>query len=623
MAVEPARSPSNAELAGLFQTIADYLALDGQSAYRILAYEKAATLFRDYPVSIAEMATRGELRELPGVGQAIEAKVLEYTCVGEVSFLEEFRGRYPEGLLELMRLPGMGPKKTRLVWELAGVGDLRDLECACREGRIREVPGMGAKSEAKLLHTLEAWRARAAAVGGSIPRRLLAAVAPQAARLVDALRALPVVAAADYAGSLRRRRATVRDIDIVAASAEPDLVMDSFAHLPELERVDERGGTKLNAKTHTGLGVDLRVVPLESYGNLLQHLTGSAEHNVALRSYAQQRGYKISEYNVEHLESGRLITCATESEVYRLVGLSFIPPELREDHGEIEAAEKGLLPNLIELKDLRGDLHIHSDWTDGRATLEQMAVAARARGLDYVCFCDHSQSLAMTGGLGPDRLIAQVEAIRALDAQLDGIILLAGIEVDILADGRLDLPDEVLARLDFVTASIHSGFGQSQGQIMGRLAGAMRSPCVSSIAHPSGRLLGRRDPYEVDIEALARLAAETGTFLEINGSPDRLDLTAPAARRAAALGAKMVICSDAHSTSDFDNLDRAVGEARRGWLTQGDVANTHPWNGLRARPTAGCARPMIRGSTQLVGRATSAFPRRPIPCRSPWTPGRP
>jgi DNA polymerase (family 10) len=383
--------------------------------------------------------------------------------------------------------------------------------------------------------------------------------------------------AADYAGSLRRCRATVRDIDLVAASTEPTAVMAAFATHPELARVEAQGETKLAAVTHTGLGLDLRIVAPESYGDLLQHFTGSAEHNVALRAHAQRRGYKISEYHVEHLESGRLIPCATEAEVYELVGLSYIPPELREDQGEIEAAEGGSLPNLVDLPELRGDLHVHSDWTDGRATLEQMALAARERGLEYLCFCDHSQSLAMTGGLGPDRLRAQMEAIRALDAQVEGIRLLCGIEVDILADGRLDLPDDVLAQLDFVTASIHSGFSQPPAQIMDRLTRAMRNPLVRSIAHPSGRLIGRRDPYEVDIEVLARVAAETGTLLEINGSPDRLDLAAPAARRAAALGARLVVSSDAHATGDFDNLRWGIGEARRGWLTRADVANAGPW----------------------------------------------
>jgi len=568
--------PSNPDLAAVFQTIADYLSLDGESPYRILAYEKAAALFAAHPVSVAEMASRGDLRELPGVGQAIEGKVLEYMETGEIALLEKLRERYPEGLLQVMRLPGMGPKKTRLVWESTGVADLRDLERACREGRIRGVPGMGEKTEAKLLRALEAWDARAA--GGAEPRRLRSSVEPLALRLMEALRAMPPVTAADCAGSLRRLRATVRDIDLVAASADPTAVMEAFSTLPEIAGVDERGDTKLAARTHTGLGVDLRIVRPESYGNLLQHFTGSADHNVALRSYAQRLGYKISEYHMERLASGRLITCPTEPEVYGTLGLDYIPPELRENQGEIEAAETGSLPGLIELPDLRGDLHVHSDWTDGRTGLEDMALAARERGLEYLCFCDHSQSLAMTGGLTPERLLAQVEAIRVLDARLEGIRLLAGIEVDILADGRLDLPDDALARLDYVTASIHSGFSQPRERIMDRLTQAMRNPHVRAIGHPSGRLIGRRQPYEVDVEALARLAAETGTYLEINGSPDRLDLTAKAARRAVALGAVVVVCSDAHSPGDFENLRFGIQEARRGWLRAGDVANTLSWN---------------------------------------------
>ena len=579
MGTDPDKLPGNAELAGLFDTIADYLALEGESTYRILAYQKAAALFREHPVSIAEMALRGSLRELPGVGAAIEGKVLEYLSTGDIPFLERLRSRYPEGLLAIMQLPGVGPAKTRLLWEATGVADLRDLERACREGRIRQVPGMGEKSEAKLLAAIEAWEARTA--GGEKPRRLHAAVEPHAAGIVEALRALPFVAAADYAGSLRRLRSTVRDIDLTVASEDPSSVMDAFAALPVIAGVDERGDTKVVARTHAGMNVDLRVVPPRSYGNLLQHFTGSAAHNVALRGHAQRRGYKISEYDVQHLESGRLITCATEAGVYATVGLGYIPPELREDQGEIEAAEAGRLPDLVELPDVRGDLHVHSDWTDGRATLEQMALAARERGLDYLCFCDHSQSLAMTGGLGPERLLAQIEAIRELDARLEGIHVLAGIEVDILADGRLDLPDDVLARLDFVTASIHSGFSQPKERLMERILGAMRNPHVRSIAHPSGRLIGRRPPYELDIDLLARTAAETGTYLEINGCADRLDLTAQAARRAAALGATLVICSDAHRPPEFENLRFGVGEARRGWLERENVANCRPWDEIR------------------------------------------
>jgi len=309
---ERAPVPSNSELAEVFQTIADYLSLDGESPYRVLAYEKAAAVFGAYPVSIADMALRGELRELPGIGQAIEAKVLEYIAVGEVAFLERLRERYPEGLLTVMRLPGMGPKKTRLVWESAGVGDIRGLERACRDGRVRAIPGMGEKTEAKLLRAIEAWTAKAA--GGEGSRRLRSEVEPQAARLVAALRALPAVTSADYAGSLRRLRSTVRDIDLVAGSADPRSVMEAFSVLPELARIDERGDTKLAASTHTGLGVDLRVVPPQAYGNLLQHFTGSADHNVALRGHAQRRGYKISEHHVEHIETGRLVDCATEAE---------------------------------------------------------------------------------------------------------------------------------------------------------------------------------------------------------------------------------------------------------------------------------------------------------------------
>jgi DNA polymerase (family X) len=407
-------------------------------------------------------------------------------------------------------------------------------------------------------------------------------VEPQADSLLQALRILPEVSAADTAGSVRRRRATVRDIDLVAGSLQPDAVMESFSHLPQLAHVDQRGDTKLTAVTHTGLNVDLRIVPPTSYGNLLQHFTGSAEHNVALRGYAQRRGYKISEYHLEELAMSAKISCATEAQVYRTVGLDYIPPEIREDQGELEAAEQGELPVLIERSDLRGDLHVHSDWTDGRATLEEMAQAAQEQGLEYLCFCDHSQALAMTGGLTPERVLAQIEAIRALDTRLE-IRVLAGIEVDIMLDGRLDLPDDILARLDFVTASIHSGFRQSREEIMKRLLSALRNPHVDSVAHLTGRLINRREGYELDLEKVAKVAAETGTVLEINGSPDRLDLDAPSARRAVELGATLVICSDAHRPREFANLAAGVNEARRGWVSAANVANTRSWESLLRR----------------------------------------
>ncbi|HEY5529288.1 MAG TPA: DNA polymerase/3'-5' exonuclease PolX [Thermoleophilia bacterium] len=567
--------PSNAQIVRLFDLISDYLALDDESPYRMMAYERASRTLRDYPVSIADLASRGGLRELPGIGEAIETKVLEFIVTGEVAKLDELRAKYPEGLLEIMHLPGVGPKTARHLWEALAITNLDELKLACERHALRGLPGMGEKTETNMLRAIATYEARSG-------RSLAGAVEPQAAKFVEALRAMPAVISADYAGSLRRRRSTIRDIDLVVASADPSAVMDAFAALPELAGTNERGDTKLTAVTHTELNVDLRIVPEPSYGNLLQHLTGSAGHNVALRAYAQRRGHKICEYNVEHVASGRQITCATEAEVYELVGLRYIPPELRENQGEIEASEEGLLPDLIELPDVRGDLHVHSDWTDGRATIEDMALGALEHGLEYMCFCDHSQSLAMARGLGPDRLAQQMEVIRELNTRLPGITLLCGIEVDILADGRLDLPDESLAQLDFVTASIHSAFSQPRAQIMKRMTNAMQNPYVRSIGHPTGRLLGRREPYDVDLDELARLAAETGTFLEINASYDRLDLSGPAVRRAVELGAKIVICTDAHYPTDFDNLKYAIWEGRRGWLEAKDVVNTRPLSEFRA-----------------------------------------
>lgn len=573
---ESRRLPSNNELADIFQTLADFLALDAQSNYKILAYEKAAAQFRAHPTSIAEMADRGELRELPGIGDAIEGKLNEYLAAGHVSALDEMAERYPVGLLDVMHLPGLGPKTARRLWESAGVSDIDSLRVACSDGRLRGLPGMGDKTIENIGRAIEQWEKRLAQSPES--RRLLAEVEPQAARLVEFLRSLSAVTDAEYAGSLRRRRSMVRDIDLVAGSDDPGLVMELFAALPELAHIEERGDTKLVALTHTGLNVDLRIVPPTAYGNLLQHMTGSAAHNVALRGWAKERGFKVSEYDTERLESGQKFTFGTEREVYNLLGLDYVEPELRENTGELEASAAHTLPELIKRSDLKGDLHVHSDWSDGRATMEEMALAARDRGLSYICFCDHSHSLAVRGGITEDRLLMQIEEIRVLNRRIEGIQILCGTEVDILVDGRLDWPDEILARLDFVIASIHSGFGQNRGQIMERLLGAVRNPHVRAIGHPSGRLLTRREPYDIDLEQLARAAAETGTFLEINASCDRLDLSAEAARRAVELGATLMINSDSHRPGDFDNLLYGVWEARRGWLEPRHVANTREWS---------------------------------------------
>lgn len=571
-----ARVVSNHELANVFQTIADYLAFDGAAVYRVLAYEKAAETFREHPTSVADMAVQGTLRSLPGVGESTEKAVLEYLHTGTVGLLESLRAKYPEGVLALMRLPGVGPKKARRLWEVLGVSSLESLKAAAEAGAVRAVPGMGAKTEENLLAAIAAREDRSG-------RRLLGEVEPLAEGLAAALRSHPAVTAADYAGSLRRRRSTVRDIDLVVASTDPAAVMGFFAGLPQLAQVEQQGPTKLAGRTHTELGVDLRIVSPESFGNLLQHFTGSADHNVALRGYAQRLGYKVSEYHVEETATGRRIACRTEEEVYATLGLPFIPPELRENRGELEAAREGRLPHLIDLSDLRGDLHVHSDWSDGRATIEEMAEAARQQGLEYICFCDHSRSLGMGKGLEPEQVQRQIEVIRAAQERFPGIALLAGSEVDILADGRLDLPDEVLARLDFVTASIHSGFNQPVDRIMKRLAAAMENPHVDAIGHPTGRLLGRREPYRVDVEELISLAAKTGTILEINASYHRLDLSAAHARLARDRGVPLAVNSDAHAPGGYDLLRFGVGEARRGWVEPGDVINTLPLPDVLAR----------------------------------------
>lgn len=567
--------PTNAAVARHFQVVADYLSLDGASVYRTIAYQRAADAFREHPTSVARLAADGRLRDLPGVGEAIEAKVLELVESGTIRFLEELRAKYPETLLELMRLPGVGPKTARRLYETIGVADLDDLRLAIDTGELLKVPGMGEKSRSNLRHAVETLATRP-------DRSLLGVVEPKALALLTALRGLPGVIAADVAGSLRRRRSTIKDVDLVAASESPEQTLDGFAALPEVARVDERGATKLVVRLHSDLSVDLRVVSPASYGDLLQHSTGSAEHNVALRSLAQRRGFKVSEYEVEDTATGRAYRFAEEDGVYALLGLPWIPPELREDRGEIQAAAEGRLPRLLELGDLRGDLHVHSDWSDGRATMREMAMAARGLGLEYLCFSDHSQSLGMGMGLTPERVRAQVAAIRELDAALDGITLLAGTEVDILADGRIDLPDDLLAELDFVTASIHSGFTQSSEQIMHRLGAALDNPHVDAIGHPTGRLLTRRAPYEVDMEALVRGAARTGTALEINAAFHRLDLSAPHARAAKEAGALLTVCSDAHDPGGFGLLRYGVGEARRGWLEAGHVLNTRSLSELQA-----------------------------------------
>lgn len=572
--------PSNIQIAELLRKIARYLSLEGASTYRVLAYERAADTVASFPTSVARLALEGNLRSLPGIGESIEHAISEYVLEGRSPVLEEFERKYPPSVLELLELPGLGPRKAFMLWRELGVSSIESLREACIEGRVASIPGMGQRTQERLLAAINARENRPS-------RTLLGLVEPLCQTLLTRLRLLPVTREAEVAGSVRRRRSTVKDIDLVVGSSEPGRVMDAFVTFPEVAAVEERGPTKLVAVSHMGVGIDLRVVDPKSFGNLLQHATGSAEHNVALRALAQRRGFSVSEYGIEDTSTGGKVCFPDERAVYEFLGLPWIPPELREDQGEIEAALSGTLPSLIEESDLLGDLHVHSEWSDGKASILEMAHAAQAHGLQYICICDHSRSLGVARGLDIDRLLRQREEIARVNSILAGMTVLSGCEVDVLADGTLDFPDEVLASLDFVVASIHSSLNQTRDQIMRRLVAAMKNPHVDAIGHPTGRLLLRRPAYDVDVDELIKTASATGTALEVNASFERLDLPAHLIRRAISMGVRLVIDSDAHSPEGFDVLRYGVGEARRGWVEPSHVLNTLPLPNLRKILSAG------------------------------------
>lgn len=578
--------PSNRQIAETLEVLAEMMELAGDNRYRMIAHQKAAHRVAEADFSIAQVAREGRLTELPDIGESIAAKIEEIVATGRLKELDEYRKRFPGDLVRLQKLQGVGPKTALKVWDELGVSSLDELEEAARDGRVAALPGMGKKTEANILKAIGRLKQRGTRV-------LIGEALPVAEEIVERLKALPEAHNVTAAGSVRRMKETVKDIDIIATAVRPEALTEAFSALPLVDEVIGRGPTKCSIRTHTGMQVDLRVVPGEQYGDLLQHFTGSKEHNVALRELAITRGLKVSEYGVEETATGRVHECATEEEVYRLLGLDYIPPELRENSGEIEAAAEGSLPVLIAEGDLRGDMHVHSDWSDGHASIREMALAAQKRGLEYIVISDHSQSLAVARGLTPERLKEQRREIDALNDELEGFHVFTGMEVDVKADGSLDLPDEDLGRLDFVTVSIHSGFSQSREKIMKRLEAAMAKPFVRLIGHPTGRLLGRRDPYEIDVERVIETAARTGTALEINSHYWRLDLDDVHARAAQESGVKLAINSDAHAPGDLDLLRYGVATARRGWLKPESVINTLPLAELKrllAQPKAALAR---------------------------------
>jgi DNA polymerase (family X) len=565
--------PTNREVADRLRLIGDLLELDGAVRHRVLAYRRAAARIRTTTTSVAEMAMSGRAVELPDIGATLQAKIVELVETGDIAALAKLRDRVPPGLAEVARLEGIGPKRATALWKELGVASVDDVAAALADGRVRDVPGFGATTEARLAAELARHAAAEADEDERVPLGRALPVAEEIAR--DLREAVPG-ALVEVAGSLRRGSESVHDIDLVAGSDRPADLQDALAAHPAVERELSRGDASASVATHAGVRLELAVGPPESFGNLLQHATGSAAHNIRLRELAVRQGLSVSQHGILGPD-GRRATHADEEGVYAALGLHLVPPELREDRGEIEAARRGPLPRLVERGDLLGDLHCHTRWSDGTRTVAQMAEAARARGFAYLAISDHSQSLAMAGGLDAERVRRQWEEIEAVNERWDDIRVLRATEMDILADGRLDFEDELLAEFDWVTASVHSGFGQDAARYTSRVLGAIASPFVDVIGHPTGRMLGRRGHAPLDLPQIVEAAAESGTYLEVNAQPQRLDLDADMARRALAGGARVTIGSDAHSEGAFDFVRFGLLVARRAGARPEDVGNARPW----------------------------------------------
>jgi len=568
---------NNQELAQVFDNIGDLLEIKGEIIYKVLAYRRAAESLRGFGQDVNVAWKAGKLRDIPGVGQAIAEKIDELLLTGKLEFYEKLKRDIPEGLIEVLAVPDVGPKKAALFWKKLNITTVAELAAAARAGKLRQLPGLGEKSEAKVLAGIESLARRAK---GRWP---LGQAWPLAQEILAFLRELPGVEQAEAAGSLRRMKSTIGDLDFLVAAKNAETVMAAFVGHPLVVRVLGQGPTKSSVEFSNGLQADLRVLPAARWGTLLQYFTGSKEHSVKLRELALRKGLSLSEHAFTSVTDPEQETlCATEAEVYRTLGLPLIPPELREDRGEIEAARANRLPHLIEIGDVRGNLHGHTDWSDGAASLEVMVAAARDLGHEYIAITDHSKTLGVAGGLDEERLRRQMAAIDALSATSPGIRVLKGIEVDILADGALDLDPDLLNELDVVVGSVHSHFRQDTETITARMIRAMESGCVDIIAHPTGRLIGHRDPYAVDVERLIDAAVATKTALEINANPERLDLNDVNARRARDRGALISINTDAHHPSNFNLLLYGVASARRAWLEAGDILNTWPLDRLLA-----------------------------------------
>jgi DNA polymerase (family 10) len=569
--------PTNSEIAAAFDELGDLYELDGATIHRIVAYRNGAKAVREASKQVARLALEGQATTLPGIGSTLQEKIVALASTGEIPALVKLRSKFPPGLVEMTRLPGLGPKRARRLYEELGLDSLDALREAATAGRISELKGFGPKAEQALLEAVAEY-----AQTGPTQRTVLSRALAVGEELLAEIRALEVTERAELAGSARRMGETVKDLDIVATATDPGALAAAVAGLPQVEAASTPGSNAVRIRTHSAISIDVRIVEPDQFGNVLQHLTGSKQHNVALRDLAVRRGMHISEYGVLDDNTETTHRCATEAEVYALLGMDYIEPELREDRGEIEAALKHELPELVTAADLKGDLHSHTTASDGTASIEEMAQAAIDAGYEYLVITDHSASMGFGADVSSDQLEHQIERVREIDASLENFTLLVGSEVNVLPDGSLDYPDEVLAELDWIVASVHTSFRMPKDEMTARIVRAIEHPYVDCIGHLSGRKILQRSPYEFDFEAVLDAAARTGTMLEINANPDRRDLNELHARDAAAAGIPIVINCDAHRTSGFEVLRYGIATARRAWLTPSQIANTQAWADLSA-----------------------------------------
>jgi DNA polymerase (family X) len=569
---------TNSEIAAALDELGDLYELDGAIVHRVVAYRNAAKAVRDASTSVAALVRAGRATELSGIGATLQSKLEALLEQGDIPQAVALRERFPPGLLEMTRLPGLGPKRARRLYEELGIDSLEALEAAAKQQRVRDLRGFGAKAEENLLAAI----ARATAVDGHASGRFVLDRALAIAEpIVAALRAQPGAVRVELAGSARRWTDSVKDLDIIATAEDPEALVRTFVALDVVESAGGQGENGAHVRTHSGMAVDLRVVTPENFGNLLQHFTGSKQHNMALREAAVRKGLHVSEYGVLDDKSGETLRCATEEEVYAALGYAYIEPELRENRGELQAAalDGGAgLPLLVTEDDLRGDLHCHTVASDGKNTIEEMAYAARDLGLEYLAITDHSASHGFGNEVSPEQLEAQIERIHAANLAIEGIELLAGSEVNILPDGSLDYSDELLARLDWVIASVHSSFRIDERAMTDRVIAACEHPSVDAIGHLTGRKIEARPPYALDVDRVIEACARTGTMLEINCSPDRRDVNDVHARAAAEAGVWIVVNTDAHRVRTLGSMRRyGIATARRAWLTAEQVANTRRW----------------------------------------------